>query len=258
MSINKKFNIALITGGASGLGFSFARELAKTGSGIILISSNPANLKSAREKLESEYKVKVHTLAQDLTTPESIAMVFSYLDGESLYPDLLINNAGLGYYGGFMKNTTGNDRKTIDLNITAPTLICKEILRRGMITANRGTILNISSTVAFRKSPDWAVYAASKSYIFSLTRSLATEYKGSGINFAVLCPGKIDTNFDMHAGLNYSKEPAKQSPDYIAEYTLKQLSRGKSTIIPGFKNKLKYLIFKYMPDFVTDPVIPKL
>jgi uncharacterized protein len=252
-----KYRTALITGGASGLGFAFARALAKNGTNLILISRNEDNLEKAKEMLENDFNVSVWTMPGDLTKQECCEKIEFLLDSEFLYPDLIINNAGIGYHGGFIKKKFICDYKIINLNITSLTSLCKLSLK-WMLPARRGTILNISSTVAFRKSPGWSVYSATKTYILALTRSLAEEYKDSGIQFSVVCPGKTDTDFDKNAGLQANGNSTKDSPEFVAEYTLKQISTGKTLIIPGFKNKLKYFMFRYLPDFSTDWIIGRL
>ena len=124
-----------------------------------------------------------------------------------------------------------------------------------MSATGGGTVLNVSSTIAFRKSPRWAVYSASKAYLLSLTRSLEMEFRYSSIRITVLCPGKTVSEFDRNAGFPDVDNSKKDSPDFVVQYALKKLCKGKTLIIPGWKNKGKYMIFKYLPDYLTDWLI---
>lgn len=240
------------------MGFSFAMELAKAGTELILISHSEEKLIRCKVKLEEQFGINVHIIPLDLLITNAVNMIGDFLETKQLFPDLLINNAGIGYYGGFSENDFSDDSNVLSLNITVPSALSKLIARRAKITAGKCTILNISSTLAFRKSPYWAVYSASKAYLLSLTRSLAYEFRGTSIRFAIFCPGKIDTNFDKQAGIKYSQEPYRDSPDTIANYALSKLSAGKQMIIPGFKNKAKYYVFRFLPDFITDSIVSKL
>ncbi len=239
------------------MGFAFAAALAKSAAELIIIGSNEQRLQSAKEELENTYNVKVHILRAGLTEQNSISNIIKLLNDLGLLPDLLINNAGIGFYGNYTDLAGNDDLNVINVNVLAPTILTREILQRKKPNKDI-TILNISSTIAFRKSPGWAVYSATKAYIFSLTRTLSMEYKRQGVQFSLLCPGKINTEFDKKAGISYRSQPGKDSPDEIAEYTLKKIYKGKEIVIPGLKNKAKYYFIKYMPDFVSDFIIGKL
>lgn len=253
---------ALITGAASGIGYAFAKSLAGIGSNLILTSRNNEKLFKIKEELESKFNIKVWIIACDLTIDDSIEKIIYFLDDNKIEPDLLINNAGIGQYGRFDKTDESKEIQIIQLNILALTRLTKAIVKR-MLEKNNGIILNISSTIAFRKSPNWSVYAASKSYVFSFSRSLELEYRNTPIKIAVLCPGKTDTEFDKNAEKHLNDSNRAVLPEYVSDYTIKKLQnrcfamshKNKKLIIPGFKNKVKYILFKYFPDFITDFIV---
>lgn len=246
--------MAIITGASSGIGLSFAKILAETGTNLVLVSRKKEILMSIKDELEIKYHIKVNVFACDLSKPENINYLINILDDNSIYPDLLINNAGAGVHGNFSFTDLTKEIEIINLNTIAVTMLSKLIICR-LNEKNKLNIINVSSTLAFRKSSGWAVYAATKSFVLSLSKSLEFEYRGTKINVSILCPGKTHTNFDSAAGVSYQNESGKNSPDFVAKYALKKLFKGKHIIIPGILNKMKYIFFKLMPEFVSDLII---
>jgi uncharacterized protein len=252
--INKKWTNAIITGASSGIGREFAYQLAKQGTNLLLIARSFDKLLSLKSELETTFGINVAVLGLDLVKSDSIYEIMKYIDDADFKPDLLINNAGAGLYGKFDKTDINLELDIVSLNITALTQLTKSILTI-MKKQEYGTILNVSSTMAFRKSPNWAVYSASKSYVLSLTRSLSLECAKSPIQISLLCPGKTLTGFDLNANALSSSERKSAITSKVVELALNDLAKGKTMIIPGINNKVKYFIYKYFPDFMTDSIV---
>ena len=119
---------------------------------------------------------------------------------------------------------------------------------------NHGTILNVASSAAFYPGPLMSAYYASKSYVYKLSLALEEELrrKQSAVKVAVLCPGPVDTNFNKTAGVQFSLKSL--SSKKVAEYTLSQLEKGKTIIIPGMKMKCA----KFFSHFVSDKMLAKM
>lgn len=252
--INKKWNNAIITGASSGIGLEFAYQLAKKGTNLLLIARNFDKLISLKNDLESNFGIKISILELDLLKSESNQEILKFIDELDFKPDLLINNAGTGLYGKFEKTNINLELDIISLNITALTKLTKSILDI-MKEQGLGTILNVSSTMAFRKSPKWAVYSATKSYVLSFTRSLSLEYEKSPIQISLLCPGKTLSAFDINANALTSNERKSAVTSKVVELALSDLAKGKTMIIPGINNKVKYYVYKYFPDFINDKIV---
>ncbi len=254
---NNHFETVLLTGATTGIGHSLAHCLASMGYSLLLVARNHEKLEAVKKELAEKYGVPVTVLECDLAHQDSAARVTFFLDENSLVPDILINNAGAGVYGPFGRTDEKAELDVINLNVITTTLLAKTMARR-MNARGGGRIMFVSSTLAFRKGPRWAVYAAAKSFVLSLAGSLEMEFRNSSVKISVLCPGKTDTEFDIHAGAGATSSDGKDSPDEVAAYAVKQLLRGKSLIIPGVKNKLKYFVFRYLPAFVGDYIVGKL
>lgn len=247
----------IITGASSGIGKEFAEILAKSGSNLLLISRNFKVLNQMKSHFENNYGISVIILESDLSKRENLEIIKTFIATNNFIPDLLINNAGFGLYGEFSSSDEQIEIDMIMLNIFSLTFLTKYIYQI-MLKNGAGTILNVSSTLSFRKSPNWAVYAACKSYISSFTNTLAFESKNSNIRFFTLYPGKTNTTFGKNAGYE-NNDKAGEDPYYVAKYAIEcTLDSKKSIIIPGLKNRIKYLIFKLLPDFISDKIILKL
>ncbi|MCL5990750.1 MAG: SDR family NAD(P)-dependent oxidoreductase [Bacteroidetes bacterium] len=253
----KIWNNVLITGASSGIGLAFAGNIAGNCNNLIIVSRNQFKLNKIKEDLENEHKIRAWVIDCDLTALDSVKEIINFIESNDIIPDLFINNAGIGVYGKFNETVQDRIQEIINLNILSSTLLIKEIAQL-MNRKNGGTILNVSSTIAFRKSLGWSVYAASKAYILSLSKSLAIEYKKSNLKISVLCPGKTDTDFDFNSGYKSNSAKTKMTPEYVAKYTMKKLVKGKEVIIPGFTNKLKYYLFKFLPEFITDMIVKSI
>jgi short-subunit dehydrogenase len=254
MNIDFKFKNTVITGANSGIGFAFAETLAKSGCNLLLISKNENKLFNISDMLSAKYGVKIYPLCIDLRASDSLEYIHQYIISNDFIPDLFINNAGIGWYGSSSDMTTNNINDIIDINIRASTHLLR-FLSSIMMDCGGGTIVNVSSTLAFRPSSDWAVYSASKNYICSLSNSLRYIFFNTNINIKLLCPGKTKTNFDATAGMNNFGDPRGHTPDYVANYALTMLSKKSFLIIPGFFNKIKYYLFKLLPDQIIDILI---
>jgi len=254
LNLTGKWKNAVITGASSGIGLEFAQQLAANGVNLFLVARRYDILFAVKNELEYKYNIKVYIMDLDLSSPNSINEMMVYINEIEFSPDLLINNAGAGVYGKFDKTDLETELEIINLNITALTKLTKSIFLL-MKKQGFGTILNVSSTMAFRKSPHWAVYSATKSYVFSFTRSLTLESKKSPVKISLLCPGKTLTGFDVNANALSSSERKAAVTSKVVEITLEDLAKGKTLIIPGINNKVKYFMFKYLPDFLTDSII---
>jgi len=121
--------------------------------------------------------------------------LYKIIKKKTLEVDTLINNAGLGYHGEFLKKDIYSDIDLINLNIITPTILTKLFLQ-DMIKARRGKIFNIASTAAFQSGPLMSVYYGTKSYLLSFSEGIAEELRGTSIKVITLCPGPTKTSFE--------------------------------------------------------------
>ena len=188
--------IAIITGASSGLGREFARQiprLYKHLDEIWVIARREERLKDLAPGLS----VSVRVFAQDLLEDDVYENISSCL--KDYHPDIrmLVNAAGYGKIGEFQEIEEKEQLGMVQLNceaLTRMTKICLPYMSAG------SRIINLASAAAFGPQPEFAVYAASKSYVYSFSNALRSELKNQEIYVTSVCPGPVDTEFFEHTG----------------------------------------------------------
>ncbi len=232
-------HVALITGASEGIGHELAKCFARHKHDLVLVARSEEKLKRLAGEISLAHGVRVSYIAQDLSVPDSALKVRKKVQELGLAIDVLVNNAGVGMFGLFAEADIERELRMMQLNMVSVTALTKlflpEMLKRG-----RGRILNVASTAAFQPGPLMAVYYASKAYVLSFSEALANELKGTGVNASVLCPGPTRSGFQRSAGMESSKlfRWGVMSASEVAEIAYRELMRGKTTIIPGWRNKI--------------------
>jgi uncharacterized protein len=185
---------ALITGGAGGLGFEFARLASQDGYQVVLVDVQAESLAQAKQQLEQQYNAKVYTICQNLALPNAAQELYNELKMERLEVSMLINNVGVGTFGNFWEISWERQSMLLQLNVHLLTQLTYLFLPE-MIAKGFGKILNVASMAAFQPCPLMATYYASKSYTLYLSEALANETKGTGVTVTAFCPGPIPTGF---------------------------------------------------------------
>ncbi len=232
---------ALITGASGGIGKEFAQLFAENGYNLVLVARSEDKLKRIANELESQYKITVIILAEDLAKPNTASKLYAEVKKRGIIIDTLINNAGFGDFQDFVEEDLNTVKEMLQLNVTTLTELTSLFVKE-MKARNNGKILNIASTAAFQPLPKFAVYAATKAYVLHFTEALHYELRNTAIKVSVLCPGPTSTGFNKRANaekLNFLKNG--MSPQVVAQTGHKGLMKNKMTIIVGFKNKLMSL-----------------
>ena len=173
---------ALVTGGSSGIGLAFSRQLASEGYSLALVSNRQDELSEAAKVLPAQ----VETLCIDLTETGAAERVLAWCDGLGLEPELLVNDAGMFFMQYLEPALLGKARAMMRLHIEALTELC---ILFGSRMKERGTgqIINLSSMTARIPSPGIAIYSASKAYVKSFSRGLSYELRPWGVRVLAVC-----------------------------------------------------------------------
>jgi len=241
---------ALITGAASGLGYEFAKLLAKKQYNLVLVDIDECNLDVVKEELSQQYNVEVQTLIKDLSLPNVAQTIKGDLADKPI--DVLINNAGFGVFGRFSETDWKRESDMLHLHVVTVTHLTKLVLK-DMIARGSGKIMNVSSVAAFQPGPLMAIYYASKAYMLSFSEAIANELKGSGVTVTALCPGPIDTSFQESVAEHISKDDNKNKINFnmanaaeIANYGYQAMMKGTTVAIPGMVNKFLSSIHRFV------------
>lgn len=236
---------ALITGGTSGIGFAMAGEFLERGYGVIIASSSRKNLAIAKRKLEVKKSKIVKntryiiTIEQDLSVPDGAQKLYHKAKSIGVDIEILVNNAGFGLMGGTESIRIKDDKRMIQLNVTAVVCLCKLFLR-DMYESGRGKILNVASTGAFQPGPYTSTYFAGKSFVYSYSRAIRQEAAKRGVVVSTLCPGTTRTKFFEKAG---QKTPIwAMSAEKTAKIAVDGLMKNKGVIVPGVINNILRIV----------------
>ena len=240
-------NIAVITGGSSGLGREFARILNHTSEieEIWAIARHENKL----DLLKKELGKKIVAYSFDLSQKENLRLFQQILEKHKYCIKYLINCAGFAKFGSFRDISIHTALNMIDLNCRATvamTLICLPYMK------NESHIINISSSASFQPLPYLNIYSATKAFIYHYSRALYMELKGTGITVTTVCPGWMDTPLIPKAKTGAKKEVWKftgiTSPHKVAKKALKDANRNKTMSIYGLYVKTIRLLTKILPD----------
>jgi NAD(P)-dependent dehydrogenase (short-subunit alcohol dehydrogenase family) len=202
MKIDSKNRIAIITGGASGIGFAIAKVFVNNNIRSVLVGRDATRLKLACETLGelSDF------VACDLTQLDELPGVVKKIRKKHERIDILVNNAGIHLKKAITDLTDGEYQKVILTNQTAMFCLTREVARV-MEHQCGGVVLNISSMASQYGLPNVIAYTASKSAIEGMTRAMAVELASWGIRVNCIAPGFIKTNM---SSLALDKDPERK------------------------------------------------
>ena len=203
--------VALVTGGATGIGAATVSALAADNLRVALHYSNS---KEAAIKLADQLKsngAKVEIFHADLTQKGSAEDLVKNVTGELGAIDILINNAGLMSDASITKMSDELWDEAINLNLSVAFKLIRATADH-MLLKKWGRIINVSSQVALTGSANHAHYAAAKSGLLGLTYSAAKEFGASGVTVNAVLPGRIETNMIAQRSVGRMDEWLKQTP----------------------------------------------
>lgn len=243
---------ALITGGSSGIGLEYARQLAGRGYDVAIVSNREGELKTAAEELGRS--VKVFTLTADLAEHDAAKRVADWCDREGIAPEILINNAGMFFMEYLGEENLDNASAMMTLHMETVTQLCVLFGSR-MKAAGHGYILNMSSMTAWIPAPGIAVYSASKAYLVSFGKGLSYELKPYGVTVTTVCPAAIDTGlYPLGDKLRrrLRRMGIVKSPEWLVKRALRGMFHGRRLMRPGPLNRLVPFIVSLLPGRVID------
>lgn len=244
----KNNKTVLITGASSGIGLELCKLFAKDGYNLVLVARNKDKLSEIASELRDKYKVSTKVILKDLSKSTSPEEIYTELQNEAIYVNVLVNNAGFGVWGNFQDIELSRTLDMIQVNLISLTKLTKFFLS-DMLKSGEGKILNISSAGSFTPDPHMAVYGATKSYVLSFSEALAEELHTTGITVTTLCPGPTKTEFAKRANMENSWAYTLFVMDAktVAKAGYDGLMKGKRVVIPGILNKLFVLSIRFLP-----------
>jgi uncharacterized protein len=231
---------ALITGGASGIGAEFGRQLAAMGLNLVIVDVQTAMMKEHAGKLMKQYGIIVRPVNADLSKNDFMKKIHPAVKDITI--GLLVNNAAWGSAGEFMKTDIKELILAVEVNCRASMILTREI-GPAMMERGRGGIIFLSSSSAMQGTPIVANYAATKAYNLILAEALWDELRPCGVNVLALCPGATNTPAFTKSGANIDNVPGMpfMEPAEVVAEALKALGK-RPAVIAGRMNSIASFI----------------
>ncbi len=202
--VSTQGQVAIVTGGGSGIGAAIAQSLAALGMDVVVCGRTLSDLEQTASTIQAAGG-KCKPLVCDLSQVASVESFAAEVGKRFPWVDVLVNNAGVGSFSVPLHELEPKEwSKVMDTNLKGVYLMIRAFAP-GMIKQQDGHIINISSLAGKNALPKGAAYAASKWGLNGLTYSVAEELRPYNIRVAVICPGSVNTELSPHVG----KDPAK-------------------------------------------------
>ncbi|WP_194973437.1 SDR family NAD(P)-dependent oxidoreductase [Aquiflexum lacus] len=246
---------ALITGARHGLGKSFAIELSKMKINTILVSRPNHGLQEFCTELKEKYEIDSKCFETDLSVYQNVIDLANWVNQHfDLF--ILINNVGVG---GTIRMTDADVdylNNIIKLNVITTSVLTHQLLPN-LLKQPRGYVLNISSLAAYLPIGFKTVYPASKSFVYSFSRGLNQELKGTNVSVSVVCPGPIRTNDEIMKRVEkgFFGKFMVLEPEFIAKKCIRELFLKKADIVV---NPMIWFFIMILPKWIKIPIMTKI
>jgi len=249
--------VALVTGASAGIGVEFARQLAARGYDLVLVARRSDRLEAlAAELRAADPALAVRVIAKDLAAPDTAGAISGELAHDGVAIDLLVNNAGHGLIGTFVKQSPENAASQIAVNVAALVALTHAFLP-AMIARKRGGVINVASTASFQAVPNMAVYGATKAFVLSFSEAVHEEVRHTGVKVLALCPGATATEFFTVAGEWKQSGPVRTSAD-VVRTALRAFERNEAFVIDGPANRILASFASFVPHVVSRRIAAQL
>ena len=241
-------NIAIVTGASSGMGRDFVLQISEkfsTLDEIWVIARREDKLKELKSLITN---VNIRPIPMDVTDIKQMDKLKEMLEAENPCVRLLVNAAGYGMIGRFEEIEQDNIGMC-ELNCVALTRMTNMVLP--YMNRKKSNIINLASSAAFAPQPSFAVYAATKSYVLSLSTALNKELSNTGICVTAVCPGPVNTEFfdkaETYHNVKLYKKMVRAKSEKVVELALKDAYRGSHISVYGIPMKLFRFASKILP-----------
>jgi uncharacterized protein len=249
-------SFALITGASKGIGKELAYEFARQKKNILIIARSEDLLKEISKDICKKFNVDVYYLAIDLAQENAAKKIRQWCFDNIYTVDVLVNNAGYGLSGNFEKYSYEEYQAMMQVNMNVPLQLIQEFLP-ALKENKQSYILNIASAAAYQAVPGLNVYAGTKSFILSMSRSLSYEFRKTNISITCVSPGATESDFANRANVTGEKavkmaEKVNMKADTVAKFAIKSMYAKKTEAIPGFLNKATAFFVWLLPKKLSE------
>lgn len=233
----------LITGGSAGIGLAFALKFLKLGNEVIVTGRRQAVLDEVKAR-----HPKLHTIQSDVADPAQIAALAAHVKAKFPKLDVLMNNAGISLFKDLKAPASDLAELMAEMNINVGGVVRMTSAFIDILKANKGTLINVSSGLAFVPMPSLPIYCASKAAVHSYTQSLRFQLEETGVEVIDLMPPAVKT--EMTASLPEGDGFDIITTDELVKQSFASLKACTLEIRPGQSKQLAFMR-RLAPDFIN-------
>ena len=251
---------ALVTGGTSGMGLEYCRQLAAMGCNVLMVSIQKELLETLPGELEAQYGGKAWGLYIDLARREAADEVWDYCRQKELNIDILVNNAGMFFFDELNAKTRNKALTMLQLHVNTPTRLMM-LFGEAMKVRRRGYIVNMSSMTAELPTPGITMYAATKAYLKSFSKSIYYEMRPYGVGVTTVLPAAVATPlYQMNAKMMRLGVAVGliRTPQRLVRRVLRGMLRQRQLVRPGATNYIVPLLVGLLPNWLETRIWGKL
>jgi uncharacterized oxidoreductase len=241
--MNLRNRTILITGGSAGIGLAFALKFVELGNQVIVTGRR----QSVLDDVQAKYP-KLHTIQSDVADPAQIAALATRVKADFPNLDVLMNNAGIMLFKNLRVPAIDLAGLMAEVNINVGGVIGMTSAFIDILAANKGTVINVSSALAFVPLPAAPIYSATKAAIHSYTQSLRFQLEESGVEVIELMPPAVKT--DLAADMTEGDVVTVITTEELVKQSFASLSAGALEIRPG-QAKLLAFMRRLAPNFIN-------
>lgn len=263
MNHNKK-GVAIVTGGASGIGEALCQELGTRGMTVIIADINEASARQTADKLKAS-GIHADSFGVDVGDPKQMQDMVDAVVKRYKRIDYLFNNAGIALIAQFDDMTIDTWKKMVHVNlwgaINGTHAAYPVMLKQGF-----GHVINVASGAGIIPAPFMTAYAATKHAVVGMSVALSTEAAGSGVNVSIVCPGFVRTpltnsfptiNFDQAKLQKMISSRKAHTPDAAAKIIMRGVERKKLFILFPVRQKVMWGLYRHFPNFFINVILRK-
>jgi uncharacterized oxidoreductase len=241
--MNLKGRTILITGGSAGIGLAFALKFVELVNEVVITGRRQAVL----DEVKANYP-KLHTIQSDVANPVQIAALAARVKADFPKLDVLMNNAGIMIHRNLKAPAVDLAGLMAEMNINVGGVIGMTSAFIDILTANKGTLINVSSALAFVPLPSAPIYSATKAAIHSYTQSLRFQLEETGVEVIELMPPAVKTG--LTADLAEGGSVTLMTTDELVKQSFASFKAGALEIRPGQAKQLAFMR-RLAPDFIN-------
>ena len=232
----------LITGGSAGIGLAFALKFLELGNRVVVTGRRQAALDDVKAKHPA-----LHTVQSDVADPAQISTLAQTIKRDFPKLDVLVNNAGISRYKNLSVSASDLADLMTEVNVNVGGVIRMTSAFIDLLKVNKGTLINVSSALAYVPLPCLPIYCATKAAIHSYTQSLRFQLEDTGVEVIELMPPAVRT--EMTADLP-DEGLTLITTDKLVALSIASLKRGAIEVRPGQSAQLA-LLRRVAPDFIN-------